>query len=181
VDLLLTDLNMPQMNGRELVSMMSNSSPETPVFVISGAVTLAELKEMETEYNNVRVFAKPLLTRELIAGIEEELSHKEIPDDADLAGSNLLNLLQLLHLKKKSVQVDIKHDQGEGCITLKSGEPVTAQFGDDESEESIFTMLALNDSIVSVEMVHYSGPDKVSLTFSQLLNEFIRRREKAES
>ncbi len=179
VDVLLTDLNMPDINGKEIVSMMEKTAPDTPVIVISGAVTLPELQEMESEFKNVTVFAKPLLTRELIAGIEEQISKSYAASEDRLKSLNLLHLLQVLHLQHKSVQVNVQHASGAGGVVLKNGEPVFIEFDGDSSERAFFKMLALDSPEILVEATHYAEASQMEKSFSQLISEHSKLREKA--
>ncbi len=70
-DLVLTDIDMPGLNGNELVRLLKASAPHVPVVAISG------------EEGNVsklfdRVLVKPFYTRELISLVESFFSEKEI-------------------------------------------------------------------------------------------------------
>jgi CheY-like chemotaxis protein len=57
--IVLSDVNMPGMNGLELASMMKDVYPSVPVFLMSANVT-AELEERARSIGVTRVFRKPL-------------------------------------------------------------------------------------------------------------------------
>ncbi|MEM6820783.1 MAG: response regulator [Verrucomicrobiota bacterium] len=177
VDLLLTDLNMPQMDGRELVSMMNQCAPKTPVFVISGALMLSDLKELEKEYPMVRVFAKPLLTRELIVEMEKALSKGELPTDSQLRGLDVLNLLQLLHLQAKTCEVFLESTAGKGRLALKSGQLVLIEYNGEHDDDSFNKILTLPNPDIKIEPIQYSGADLTGKSFEVLLSEFCRKRD----
>jgi len=180
VDLLLTDLNMPEIDGRELINLMQDKSPRTPVFVISGAYGPEELRRIEDSYKNVRVFSKPLLTRELVAAIKEALAHKDMPSESQMRGLDLINYLQMVHLQKKTGEVKVSHEKGEGRIALKSGELILVEFNGDTSDEAFFDLLTLAQPAINMVPLSYQGQDQVQSSFNQLLSEFCRRRDKGE-
>ncbi|MGF1678032.1 MAG: response regulator [Candidatus Methylacidiphilales bacterium] len=178
-DLVLTDLNMPQVDGRQLIEHVQMKPNRIPVFVISGAFTLSELREMESQYSHVRVFAKPLLTRELIQAIEEVLGNREINEGSKLLGLDLLNLLQLINLQRKTARIDISHESGNGFVVIREGELIRAEFGGNSGDAAFFKVLALsNPKIKMLPEVGVSDKPELS-AFSMLLKEFVRRRDES--
>jgi len=180
IDLLITDLNMPEMDGQELVRMMNQKSPDTPVFIISGAYTSEELNRIGSAHQNVRIFPKPLLTRELVTAIKESLAQKELPSESQMQNLHLVNLVQMLHLQKKTVEIHVSASEGKGRIALKSGDIVLVDFGGRVDSESFYRLLALESPEIQLKKLDYDGPDKVRETFSDLLSEFCRRRDEGE-
>jgi len=63
IDLILTDHNMPGMNGAEFVTSLRSFAPDVPVLVISG------MAEAEDEYAQLGVHfrLKPLMPDDLLA------------------------------------------------------------------------------------------------------------------
>jgi two-component system cell cycle sensor histidine kinase/response regulator CckA len=78
IDLLITDLVMPGMSGRELMSQTRQLSPETRVLCTSGYVFPGN-GESEESY-----LQKPFTSRDLLLKVKQALAVTEIPD-ADLA------------------------------------------------------------------------------------------------
>jgi len=172
VDLLLTDLNMPELNGKDIISMMDQKHPHTPVIVISGAIALNELKVLETQFKNVRVFAKPLLTRDLIKGIEEGLALEGAVPQERIQQLSLASMVHLFHLQGKSLQLAIQSDDLRGSIVLRDGELVLAEIDEEQSEEAFFDLLDLKDPEVKVEYSQYAGEAITTKSFEQLYREF---------
>lgn len=176
VDILLTDLCMPDMDGRDLVTMIRQCAPETPVFVISGAYSKEDLATLETEFPGVRVFTKPIYAREVIAAIKEALARHDLPSDSQLQGLDLLNLLQMLNLQKKTIEVVITTSDLSGRLVMKSGEPIWVECGNDLGVEAFFRLLSLKETEAVLTPPSYTGPDRMPKTFAQLLSEFCERR-----
>ena len=74
-DIVLTDLEMPRMNGLELVSYIRNTSeqPNLPVVMITSRNMAKHRQQAETAGIN-RFIAKPFIDDEILECIETELS-----------------------------------------------------------------------------------------------------------
>jgi DNA-binding NtrC family response regulator len=70
IDLLLTDVVMPQLSGPELAAQIKKVRPELPVLYMSGYPSTMLMKG-ESLDPSVRLLPKPFTTAELLAGIEE--------------------------------------------------------------------------------------------------------------
>jgi two-component system, cell cycle sensor histidine kinase and response regulator CckA len=68
VGLVITDFNMPQIQGGELAKRMADVNPEIPVIVITGYMD--SLREADCTPNVKMVLEKPVLKRILIQAIE---------------------------------------------------------------------------------------------------------------
>jgi two-component system, cell cycle sensor histidine kinase and response regulator CckA len=68
IDLVITDLVMPNMSGRELIEHIRNSAPATRIITSSGYVRAANSKEEES------YLQKPFTAQELLRKVKEALS-----------------------------------------------------------------------------------------------------------
>ncbi|HVR34905.1 MAG TPA: response regulator, partial [Methylomirabilota bacterium] len=68
VDLVISDLVMPQMSGRELIEHLRRLSPTTPVICWSGYIRPAHLEEDET------YLQKPFTSQDLLRKVKQALS-----------------------------------------------------------------------------------------------------------
>ena len=77
-DLIISDLQMPNINGAELISYVSNSSyyDDVPVLVLSGAED-HEVRERCREMHIVAYVTKPFDPAELLEKIDTALHKKE--------------------------------------------------------------------------------------------------------
>jgi DNA-binding NtrC family response regulator len=64
-DVLVTDLNMPQMNGFELIYAIRQLCPACRVVLMSGNIVVPE-PESSTEHTGTRFLAKPFATSTLL-------------------------------------------------------------------------------------------------------------------
>ena len=74
-DLVITDLDMPVMNGVELIRHLRASPPTPPIVVISGASTDWIAGAMADELRDLPFLRKPLSLSELIATVNTLLGN----------------------------------------------------------------------------------------------------------
>lgn len=71
VELVLTDLRMPVMDGRQLAAALARLRPSLPIVFMSGFT--AQLVEMRLVSPHLVVLAKPFRNKELLATIKGQL------------------------------------------------------------------------------------------------------------
>ena len=64
-DLVITDFNMPVMNGGELATALMKTHPEIPVIMITGGHT-GEIQEFQKKYHLHAILDKPIEVAELL-------------------------------------------------------------------------------------------------------------------
>ena len=78
IDLLLSDVIMPQMGGRELAVELRHEAPELPILFMSG-YTHTSLDSKTIEALNAQFIAKPFSTKQLLIQLQKMLQHKAPP------------------------------------------------------------------------------------------------------
>ena len=78
ISLLVTDIQMPKMDGMALLGYINNKHPHIPCIVITSYPT-PELEERRSEDNLFRLFPKPLQFEEFEDAILQALE-QELPD-----------------------------------------------------------------------------------------------------
>jgi two-component system, cell cycle sensor histidine kinase and response regulator CckA len=71
VDLVLTDLRMPVMDGRQLASALARRRPSLPIVFMSGFT--AQLMDLRLVSPNLAFLAKPFRNDELLAAVRSKL------------------------------------------------------------------------------------------------------------
>jgi FixJ family two-component response regulator len=80
LDVLITDIGMPEMNGFELRDLAKRARPELPVFLITGRHEIANQSRAESANG---FFRKPFDARDLLAAIGDTLRDREMEDGHD--------------------------------------------------------------------------------------------------
>jgi len=137
VHILVTDLNMPVMDGFNLIGIVSERYPQVPVLVITSMP--------ESEHQNVplclgalRILAKPVRLSLLM---DEIRSVAQLEPDGMVKGITLNSLLQLMEWERKSATLTIRGQEGIGLIYLKEGQVIHAALRDLEGFEAAYQIL----------------------------------------
>jgi CheY-like chemotaxis protein len=95
IDLVLTDLVMPEMDGAELIRVLKQLSPETPMILISGKVKLYD-KDLQADvflpkgtYPAVELLEKIRLLLIKKRGPKRNLTATQIPPPLGTAGTQM--------------------------------------------------------------------------------------------
>jgi DNA-binding NtrC family response regulator len=80
--LALVDLRMPGIGGIELLQAIKSRTPDLPVFIISGYVTV-ETAVSAMKFGATDIFSKPIKTAELLAEIRRVMNERSRPSAAE--------------------------------------------------------------------------------------------------
>jgi FixJ family two-component response regulator len=78
LDVLVTDIGMPGMDGFELRDLVKKVRPELPVFLITGR---HEIAEQDRAKGISRFFRKPFDAKALLSAVGDALSDKNVEDE----------------------------------------------------------------------------------------------------
>jgi len=78
-DLIITDIMMPEMDGREMIYAISNLHPDLPIIAISGGIKRTPMYLLTHAKNSgaCRIFNKPVELTEMLNAVQELLQEKE--------------------------------------------------------------------------------------------------------
>ncbi|MCW9033211.1 MAG: response regulator [Alphaproteobacteria bacterium] len=95
-DVVITDLQMPEMNGLELAKSLHDINPSTEIVMLSGTADLGSAVEVINSTKIFRFYTKPCPPETLESGIEECLAHglKKQRSETNI-GIDILNRLPI--------------------------------------------------------------------------------------
>jgi CheY-like chemotaxis protein len=144
VHVLVTDLNMPVMDGFSLIAIVSERYPHIPVLVITSMP--------ESEHQNVplclgalHILAKPVRLSLLM---EEIKTAAQREPDGVVRGITLNSLLQLMEWERKSATLTIQGREGLGLVYVKEGQLIHAAFKDQEGCEAAYRILTWDRPVI---------------------------------
>ena len=73
---LIIDVNMPELDGIDLLGRLRRDGFMTPTFLMTGGGSMARLRAM-VDRNNVVFFEKPMVARELVAEVRKALGEDQ--------------------------------------------------------------------------------------------------------
>ncbi|WP_243304885.1 response regulator [Geothrix oryzisoli] len=137
VHVLVTDLDMPVMDGFNLITKVSRLYPQIPVIVMTG---LDESQHLNTplDLGAVRILGKPLRLGFLMEVIRTAVQAEAV---GVIRGLSLGSILQLLSWEKKSCTLTVKAEAGMGLLYLNRGEVIHAAYRDQEGFRAVYEIL----------------------------------------
>ena len=123
VDLLVTDVNMPEMDGIELLSHLSRKNLDIYVIVITAFATqemLARLNKVGRFYYLAKPFSMENFGKEILKALNERT-------DAYVNQFTLSSLLQLIHMEQKTCTLLVRSNGKTGYLYLRNGELINAE------------------------------------------------------
>lgn len=179
IDLLITDLNMPKMDGFELLTHVMNDYKSVPIIVISAFAT-PEIKEKVRNMGATLFIPKPFSFDDL-----EEINFKDIvdppkPDRGEgkgyVNGISLQSFLQLINIEGKTCTLTIKSGGKTGLMYLKQGELLNVKTDNQEGGKAALELISWNDEDLTIEIDNecHETEKKLKMTIMSLLMESAR-------
>ncbi len=178
IDLVITDLSMPRMNGFALIEYILKSHPDTPIIVISAYGT----PEIEAKFNSmptITFFNKPLKTDIIInTALEKlEISYGQID------GIGLSSFLQLLELESKTCTLSVTSNQGNqnGTLYFLEGALIAAETTDLKDETAAYEIISWEDAKIQIINSISKEDRKITQPLMNILMEAAKLRDEKES
>jgi len=175
VDLVLTDLRMPEMDGFELLAYLRRNFAGLPVIVmtaLSGAETADRLD------GAVECFTKPFNVPDLKARIGELLAQRV---KGRVENITLPSFLQLLELERKTCTLVIKSLGRTGRLFFRGGRLVGAETGDLSGQPAALEIVTWEDADIEISDVCPPVEPEIEAGLSFLLMEGMRLQDERES
>ena len=140
VDFVITDLNMPILDGIELLAYMSTKFPTTPAVAMT-AFSTPEVQEKLEKMGTLRIMDKPVdldvLAHTVLKGLTRSYQ------GGTLTCISVSNFLQLISMEEKTCLVEV-HGEGQkrGFLYFKQGELFDATYGKLKGEPACYEMIA---------------------------------------
>jgi len=180
VDLLLTDVRLPGMDGIELVRTVRKTRPGLPVIVMSAFGTSALQRTARAE-GALRFLEKPVDLEDLRLTLEEATSEAS-GWSGTVGGLDIFDVTQLLAMSGRSLTVEVTFGNLTGRLTFQHGQLVHASAGELEGEAAFFEMARwAGGTFREVPDADAAGLEpNVTVALSHLMIEAARRRDEAE-
>jgi CheY-like chemotaxis protein/predicted regulator of Ras-like GTPase activity (Roadblock/LC7/MglB family) len=180
LDLVVTDLRMPVMDGVELLALMSESFPEVPNIVMTAFGT-SVMEQQLKKAGTLRVLEKPLD----IDGLEQAVI--KALDDHDkqasgLTGIALDSFLQIIAMEQKTMHLKVAHPSGKhGDLFFYKGRLFDAETDDLIGVDAAFEMLGWENGSLSMKPLTKPFPKpRIKSKLMQILLEAAHRKDLAD-
>jgi len=153
-DLVMTDLDMPVMDGFEFLLYMNKNYPDIPMFVMT-AKGSPEVEKKINALGSFRYFEKPLDVDFLADCIMEELGGGTT---GQLQGISLASFLQLIEIENKTCTLTVSIGGQKGALTCRKGALINAEVGSLKGLEAAHEMISWENA--SIEILNAAGNTK---------------------
>jgi CheY-like chemotaxis protein len=143
VDLVVTDLKMPVMDGFELLAHIVSNFPAIPVIVMTAFGT-PDVEKSLKRTGIIDMLEKPIDLDALAASVIRGLEAVEV--EGALSGISLESFLQLIETEQKTCLLEVSvGNQEKGLLYFKEGALYDAVYGHIKGEDAALCLLVLED------------------------------------
>ena len=158
IDLVVTDLKMPEMDGYELLIYMNNNFPSIPV-IVNSAYCTSEIQEKLDAIGAIRLLDKAVDFDLLLDAVMQEL--EDLPTGS-IKGISTCGFLQMIEMEQKTCLLEVQSaGHPPGHLFIVQGDIYDAACGDSTGEDAAYRII---------------GWDKVQLFLKDLPTNKIQKR-----
>ncbi len=178
VDVVVTDIRMPDINGLDLLSMIREKYPYTKVIIMT-AYGSPEVHKEATRRGSYYYLEKPFEISEIRSLILKALEERRGGFVGQVVDLQLVDIIQMACLGRFTMSLAVSKGNEGGIIYFQNGEIVHCELGDLEGKEALYTILGWNEGRFNSQMG--VTPPKTTITerWEHLLMEGMRRRDEA--
>ncbi len=170
IDLLVTDLKMPVMDGFELLAYLSRRQLGIPVVVMTAFGT-QEIENRLKKIDNFHYLEKPL-DLDLLAGtIDRALA---AGSRSYIRGITLATFLQLVQMEHKTCTLKIKSRGRVGFLHIRKGELLAAETDTVGGEHAAYDIVCWPDPEIEMEGVCRKTEKTIAASIEHVLLEAFR-------
>ncbi len=175
VDLLVTDLKLPVMDGFQLLAQVSRDYPYLPVIVMTAFGT-PEIEARLAKVQNLHYLEKPLDFDLLAQTIETALTTEA---RSYIRGITLATFMQLVQMEQKSCTLKIRSRDKTGYLFIRQGELLDAMTASAQGETAALEIIAWDDTTIEMDTVCRRDEKAIASSMSYLLMEAYRLKDEA--
>jgi len=177
IDLVITDIEMPVMDGFELLANLNNKYPQIPVFVMT-AKGSPEIEQRIDAMGSLKYFEKPMDLEALVAALRETLDSSA---QGKVNGISLASFLQLVKMENKSCTLRIKSGRQSGELYCLNGDLIAAETGGLAAEEAVIEMLTWDAAVIEILKFNKQKTKEIKKPLMNILMEASRRMDERQA
>ncbi|MEI6613281.1 MAG: response regulator [Chrysiogenales bacterium] len=173
IDLLITDLRMPEMDGITLIAHVHNQYPVVPIIVMT-AFGSPQIEKQIKNMGILHYLEKPIGFDELRDHILHELSHKK---KSRIEGVTLASFLQLIWMEKMTCTLLVKSNENSGTLNVLSGDLKNAQTKKHIGLAAALEILDWENVTIELDENYVANGETIKISIEELLLESFRRKD----
>lgn len=176
IDLVLTDLKMPEMDGFGLLSYLNRNHREIPVIIMT-AFSTPEIEKTLSSLGIHHYLEKPLEFNTLVENIYSSLAKGK---QGFISGITLATFLQYVELEKKTCTIRITSDNRLGILYFKTGELMDAELGTMRGRDAALEIVSWEDTDIRIDDVCQVNVKTIDNGLNFLLMESFRLKDEKQ-
>ncbi|MFC1815252.1 response regulator [Thermodesulfobacteriota bacterium] len=178
ISLVVTDLQMPEMDGLALLAYLSESYPDIPVIILtahsSPASKKTALKEGAAGYME-KPFVVEDLVKKIIEGLEKE------SEGGTLQTVTLDMFLQLVEMEEKTCTIRVVNQSSaqKGVLFFKNGELMDARIQDSKGLAAAYEIFSWDNVTLSLQDTCRLEKKQINVNLKTILMEAMRLKDEA--
>lgn len=175
IDLVITDIRMPDINGLDLLLKIRKDYPETKVIIMT-AYGSSEIQKEANRRGSLFYIEKPFEISD-IRRIIIDLIGKRKGFQGKVIGLQLTDIIQMNCLSRLTTAIIITRDGEKGVIYLNEGEIVHAECGEKKGTEAFYKILSWEEGEFVSNIGVISPVQTIYQNWEHLLVEAMRRND----
>lgn len=176
IDLIVTDLQMPVMDGFELLAHLSNHNPDIPVIVMT-AYGAPSIEDKLSPFCVTRYLEKPLDLRRLASAILDELAASS---QGFIQGITLPTFLQLVEMEKKTCTLNISSQNMSGRLFFRKGNILDAETPLTSGDNAAYEIVCWENVQIEIDPVCRKKVSKIQAPLQHIIMEGFRLKDEKE-
>ena len=177
VDVLVTDVQLPEKSGLDLLSWVAVQAPSTRVIVMT-AFDVGAIRDRAHTFGCLRLVHKPFDVHEMRAAILKALTLRD-SFTGSLSELSCVDVIQMLCIARKSTALRLSEGRSAGVIHIERGEPVHAVWDNLCGEEAFFRVLGVKNGVFSTGPLPPDVERSLRGDWQYLMIEGLRRLDEA--
>lgn len=162
IDLVVTDLKMPEMDGFQLLAYLTRHFPNIPTIVMTAFGT-PDMEEKLLHVGATQYMEKPLDFDVLADNIHQNVARDD--SQGHIKGFTLGTFLQFLEMEEKTCTLTVTSNERIGNLYFLEGELINAKTETSEGEQAAFEIIGWDETEIEI---NYSCKNKTKTITSPL-------------
>ncbi len=168
--LVISDIKLPGKSGIDFLIEARRSWPSVKFILMSAFAAVT--REQALSQGAVQLMRKPFPLKELVNLVQEALQGGSFGGSVE--GISLMDLMQLLHMGRKSSVILVEGSGLSGKIQFQNGEVVHAEAGEHTGTEAFHAFVRLRHGQFKLRASGFSGRVTVHESFEKLALDALR-------
>jgi DNA-binding response OmpR family regulator len=180
IDLVVTDLRMPRMDGLTLLMNIMDNYPEIPVIITTGYST-PQMKKTVMEGGAAEFIEKPFMIEDLARRIISVLEKKS--DGGTIHGVSSSMFLQLMQMEQKTCTIRVlqKASGRQGILFFREGELIDARAANLHGEAAARWVSSWDEVSISIQNECPQKERRIQSDLFTILLEGMRLKDESAS